>query len=215
MGDFVSRSTTMFYISSKLNNFQIFKYNIDFSWMWAIEHGLEPCMHVVIYFKMITSNMHWNEWFQVRFFKTFLGRGSPSPLPRPLPPFFLGLRPRFGLRPQFSGASHLRLGLRPRFLGASRSRFGLQLSIIELGLAPNINSWIRPWSQAFNHLTIGPPMKSRIGTQIPKEHFRSVEKIQIHLNMSRELGNWHMWNSYVEGNVKTLICRILFVNSHM
>ena len=39
----------------------------------------------------------------------FLGRGSPSPLPRPLPPFFLGLRPRFGLRPQNSGASRPRL----------------------------------------------------------------------------------------------------------
>ena len=34
---------------------------------------------------------------------------SPSPLPRPLPPFFLGFRPRFGLRPQFSGASRPRL----------------------------------------------------------------------------------------------------------
>ena len=34
---------------------------------------------------------------------------SPSPLPRPVPPFFLWLRPRFGLRPQFSGASRHRL----------------------------------------------------------------------------------------------------------
>ena len=92
--------------------------------------------------------MHQNEWFQVWFFKNFLGRGSPSPLPRPLPPLFLGLRPRFGLRPQFSGASRPRLGLRPRYSGASRPRFGLrpQLSIGDLGLAPpKINSWIRPW----------------------------------------------------------------------
>ena len=37
--------------------------------------------------------------FEVRNSKNFLGRGSPSLLPRPLPPFFLGLRPRFGLRP--------------------------------------------------------------------------------------------------------------------
>ena len=91
--------------------------------------------------------MHQNEWFQVWFFKNFLGRGSPSPLPRPLPPLFLGLRPRFGLRPQFSGASRPRLGLRPRYSGASRPRFGLrpQLSIGDLGLAPpKINSWIRP-----------------------------------------------------------------------
>ena len=53
--------------------------------------------------------MHQNERFQDRIFKNFLGRGSPSPLPRPLPPFFLGLRPRFGLRPQNSGASRPRL----------------------------------------------------------------------------------------------------------
>ena len=91
--------------------------------------------------------MHQNEGFQVWFFKNFLRRGSPSPLPRPLPPLFLGLRPRFGLRPQFSGASRPRLGLRPRYSGASRPRFGLrpQLSIGDLGLAPpKINSWIRP-----------------------------------------------------------------------
>ena len=82
--------------------------------------------------------MHQIEWFQVWFFKNFLGRGSPSPLPRPLPPFFLGLRPRFGLRPQFSGASRPRLGLRPQYSGASRLRFGLrpQLSIVDLVWPP-------------------------------------------------------------------------------
>ena len=90
--------------------------------------------------------MHQNEWFQVWFFKNFLGRGSPSPLPRPLPPLFLGLRPRFGLRPQFSGASRPRLGLRPRYSGASRPRFGLrpQLSIGDLGLAPPKNKFLDP-----------------------------------------------------------------------
>ena len=51
--------------------------------------------------------------FKVRNSKNFLGRGSPSPLPRPLPPLFLGLRPRFGLHPQISGASRPRFGLRP------------------------------------------------------------------------------------------------------
>ena len=34
--------------------------------------------------------MHQNEWFRVWFFKNFLGRGSPSPLPRPLPRFISG-----------------------------------------------------------------------------------------------------------------------------
>ena len=62
-----------------------------------------------------------------------MGRGSPSPLPRPLPPLFLGLHPRFRLRPQFSGASRPRLRLRP------------QLSIGDLGLTPKVNSWIRQW----------------------------------------------------------------------
>ena len=37
---------------------------------------------------MFASNMHQNEWFQVWFFKNFLGRGSPSPHPRPSPRFF-------------------------------------------------------------------------------------------------------------------------------
>ena len=86
--------------------------------------------------------------FRFDFSKIFGGGGgSPSPLLRPLPPIFLGLRHRFGLRPQFSGASRPRLGLRPRCTGASRPRFGLhpQLSIGDLGLAPlKINSWIRP-----------------------------------------------------------------------
>ena len=36
--------------------------------------------------------MHQNERFQVWIFKNFLERGSPSPLPRPLPPLCLGLR---------------------------------------------------------------------------------------------------------------------------
>ena len=45
------------------------------------------CCHL---FQMFASNMHQNEWFQVWFFLNFLGRGSPSSLPRPLPIFFSG-----------------------------------------------------------------------------------------------------------------------------
>ena len=81
-------------------------------------------------------------------FQKFSGEGLTEPPPQTPPPFFLGLRPRFGLRPQLSGASRPRLGLPPRYSGASRPRFGLrpQLSIGDLGLAPpKINSWIRPW----------------------------------------------------------------------
>ena len=113
---------------------------------------------------MFASNMHQNEWFQVRFFKNFLGRGSPSPLlvfsqalpsVRASPSILISLRLRLGLRPrlrlEFSGASRPRFSdvSRPRFLDALRPRFGLrpQLPIGELGLAPKINSWIRPWSE--------------------------------------------------------------------
>ena len=71
------------------------------------------CYHL---FQMFVSNIHQHELFEVWFFKKFLGNGSPSPIPRSLPPFF-GLCPRFGLRLQFSGSSRLRLGLRPRLHG--------------------------------------------------------------------------------------------------
>ena len=80
-------------------------------------------------------------------FQKFSGEGLTEPPPQTPPPAFSRLRPRFGLRPQFSGASRPRLGLRPRYSGASRPQFGLrpQLSIGDLGLAPpKINSWIRP-----------------------------------------------------------------------
>ena len=71
-------------------------------------------------------------------FQKFSGEGLTEPPPQTPPPLFLGLRPRFGLRPQFSGALRPRLGLLPRYSGASRPRFGLrpQLSIGDLGLAP-------------------------------------------------------------------------------
>ena len=78
-------------------------------------------------------------------FQKFSGEGLTEPPPQTPPPLFLGLRPRFGLRPQFSGASRPRLGLRPRYSGASRPRFGLrpQLSIGDLGLAPQ-NKFLDP-----------------------------------------------------------------------
>ena len=73
-------------------------------------------------------------------FQKISGKGATPP------PFFLELRPRFGLRPQFSGALLLRLGLRPRFSGASLPRFGLrpQLWIGELGLPPPPNKFLDP-----------------------------------------------------------------------
>ena len=95
--------------------------------------------------------MHQNEWFQVWFFKNFLGRGSPSPSPDPSPRFFSGfaLGSGFALNSRALRFSRPRLGLRPRYSGASRPRIGLRpyISIGDLGLAPppKINSWIRLW----------------------------------------------------------------------
>ena len=109
---------TMFYISSKINIFR--KSNIQYrffmkvgNWTWS------RTMQVVINFKCVhASNMRQNK---IRFFKTF-------PSPSQTHPFvFLGLRPRFEPRPQFSYASHLRLGFRPRFSGASCPWSGLAL----------------------------------------------------------------------------------------
>ena len=62
-----------------------------------------------------TPNIHQIPRLSFQIFKNFLGRGSPSPLPRPLSSLFLWLRPWIGLRPQFSGASRPRFGLHPQF----------------------------------------------------------------------------------------------------
>ena len=102
-------------------------------------------MHVIIFF---ATNMHQNEWFQVLFFKNFLGRGSPSPLPRPLPPFFLGFRPRFGLRPQVSGASRLcaydsGFALDSRELRALSSGFALNFQLENM-VWPLQNRFLNP-----------------------------------------------------------------------
>ena len=76
-------------------------------------------------------------------FQKFSGEGLTEPPPQTPPSFFLGLRPRFGLRPQFSGASRPRLGLRPQFSGASRPRFGLSPSTFDWG------SWFGPPQSKF------------------------------------------------------------------
>ena len=52
-----------------------------------------------------------DEWFQVRFFKKFLGSGSPSPSPGPALVF--SLVPT-SVRSQLSGASRPQFGLRPQ-----------------------------------------------------------------------------------------------------
>ena len=106
-------TTTMFYSSTKLNNFQTSNIQCRlFHECGQLEWS--RIMHVVILFQMFVSNMYQNEWFQVRFFKKFLGGAHGAP-PQTYPLF--GLRPR-----QLSGDSPFRFGLRP------------QLSIEELGL---------------------------------------------------------------------------------
>ena len=94
--------------------------------LWT-EHALEPCCYI---FQIFGSNMHQNEWFQVWFFKKFWGRAHRAPS-SDSSPVILGLGPRFGLCPQYSGA------WRPQF------RFRPQLSIGELGLVwPQKNKFL-------------------------------------------------------------------------
>ena len=91
----------------------------DVSWMWA----LKP-------FSLVISNncfIYAPKWMvSSLIFQKFSGEGLTELPPQTPPPLFLGLRPRFGLRPQFSGASRPRLGLRPRYSGVSRPQFGLR-----------------------------------------------------------------------------------------
>ena len=71
--------------------------------------------------------MHQNEWFQVWFFKNFLGRGSPSPLPRPLSRFFSGfaLDSSFALNSRALRALNSGFALETRALRALDSGFAL------------------------------------------------------------------------------------------
>ena len=58
---------------------------------------------------IFTWSVHQIAPFMKIIFKNFLGGAHRAPSPDPSLRFFLGLRPRFGLRPQFSGASRPRL----------------------------------------------------------------------------------------------------------
>ena len=124
--------------SAKLNNFQTSKYSISIcSWMWAIEHGIEPCMLSFIsyhLFQMFTSNMHQNGWFQVWFLKNFQERGSLSPLPRHFPRFFssFAFGSGFALNPQALRAFDSSFALDSRALRALDSGFTLNFRLENL-----------------------------------------------------------------------------------
>ena len=150
-------TTTMFYISAKLNNF-ISVFNFDFfmnvgNWTWY------RTMHVVIYFKCLPQLCTKINRFKFDFSKNFWGGAHLSPLPRPLPPFFLGLRPRFRLHPQLSGAS--------RSIRASPSTF----------------DW-RTWFDPQNKF-LDPPL---IGSTAPPPPLKflptSLGSLQIHQNLN-------------------------------
>ena len=99
-------------------------------------------------FQMFASNMHQNQWFQVRFFKNFLGRGSPSPFPRPLPRFFSGfaLGSSFALNSQALCAFDSGFALDFQALRALDSGFALNFRLLNLvNCPPKLNSWIRHW----------------------------------------------------------------------
>ena len=149
-------------------------------------------------------------------FQKFSGEGLTEPPPQtPPPPIFLGLRPRFGLRPQFSGALRPRLGLRPRYSSASHPRFGLrpQLSIGDLGLAPpKINSWIRPclpelllldlkFNNIFNDWTKNPYYNLPYNPSAPFVRSRFLVSYRIHsaMKFSQNLlhHKWHTSRVYV------------------
>ena len=128
-----SPAPTIFWISAKLNNFPTS--NI---WYRYFHEGRQfnivsnqACYHL---FQMFGSNMHQNEWFQFWFFKHFLGRGSPSPLPWPLPRFFYG----FALNSQALRFFESGFALDSLALRTLYSRLRPQ------PIWPSNNSWIRP-----------------------------------------------------------------------
>ena len=131
-----TRTTTMFYSSAKLNNFQTSNIQCRLfhecgQWNMVSNHA---CCHL---FQMFVSNIYKNEWFQVRFFKTFLGGAHRAPS---------HTYPLFGLRPrQLSGDSPLRFGLRLQLSIEARTWFDPKINSQIRSTAPPLwNSWLRP-----------------------------------------------------------------------
>ena len=113
-----------------------------FSWMWAIEHGLELTMHVIIYFKCLLQICTKMNDLKFDFSNIFWGGAHRAPSPDPFPRFFSG----FALISQALRAFDSGFALNSRALRALdsgtpstfdwRTWFGPP--------PPKINSWIRP-----------------------------------------------------------------------
>ena len=111
--------------------------------MWAIEHGLEPC--ILSFISNVCLKYAPKCMVSRLIFQKFSGEGLTEPPPQTPPPVFSRASPSVRASPSILGASRPRLGLRPRFSGASRPRFGLALNF-RLGILvwpPKVNSWIR------------------------------------------------------------------------
>ena len=97
---------------------------------------------------MFASNMHQNAWFQDWFFKKFLGRGSPSPLPRPLPRFSRA-SPSVQASPSILGRFAPSTRASPSILERFAPSIRASPSTFDwgswFGPPPKVNSWIRQW----------------------------------------------------------------------
>ena len=157
--------------------------------------------------------MHQNEWFQVWFFKNFLGRGSPSPLPRFLPPLFLGLRPRLGFALNSRALRALDSGfaLDTRALCALDSGFALNFRLGILVWPPQSEFLDPPVYCIFNLICImrlNLEMKFKFNwnsMNIP--HLNSLNDVELLMIMRLKLE----WNS----NSMDIQCIILYIQSHL
>ena len=97
--------------------------------------------------------MHQNEWFQVWFFKNFLGRGSPSPLPRPPPPAFSRASPSVQASPSILGRFAPSTRASPSILGRFAPSIRALPSTFDWGswfgppqsefLDPSVRGWVQ------------------------------------------------------------------------
>ena len=112
--------------------------------MWAIEHGVDRTMHVIIYFKCLSQICTKMNGFKFDFSKICWGRRSPSPLPRPSPFFqaLLSVWASPSILSRFAPSTRASPSILGRFapwIRALHSTF-----VWRCWLGPQ-NKWIRPW----------------------------------------------------------------------